>query len=295
MNLLAPARAEILTEIWARRAVSRSDGVFHYCTTPAGMLRHWRLGTTVMISNRRRAGSSFRPLHGVAWVALLLGACANAEDAARGVVDSGVSSGPAGGASEPPDTAEPSAPRMPPATQCPAPKSPLTSGGPQWARDPQSGVCCEYPGIPGVPDLWPYFPTRDACENECRCSQLDDFIEDVGLFNTERTSLECRCTSVTCPATFEEASAALCAGGASVVRFEGCGMIGVGDSNGYFGQGWVFDGAGGALVGAYSFTDVNSDPCQTYEWVAGREFVCETASECHLCGPRLVSTRPDCE
>ena len=69
----------------------------------------------------------------------------------------------------------------------------------------------------------------------------------------------------------------------------------MGDSNGYFGQGWVFDQASGALVGAYAFTDVNSGPCQTYEWVAGREFDCEAATDCHLCGPRISSTRPDCE
>jgi hypothetical protein len=190
--------------------------------------------------------------------------------------------GPAGGSSASTGTA-----------QCPAPLGGQTSSMPtRWARDPETATCCPYARAAEAPKSWPSFETEAECESECRCATLEDFDEAFGLYDTERTSLACRCNSGDCPATIEEASAALCATGQRVRRLEGCGLVRLIMSTGYTSDSWVFEPAapGGdasspaaVLVGATSSTDAQSDPCQTFRWVAGREFDCDDAVECMVC------------
>lgn len=186
----------------------------------------------------------------------------------------------------------------PTCSECPAPPFGLMSGPPtDWARHPETGVCCEYVGTFNVPLGWPVFFTRAECETDCRCSVLERYREGVG-YTTDRSTLECRCAGGECPATPEQAVESVCRPGRSAYRREGCGLIAIAENNPTYGDGWVFTvGAGStpSLVGAYSYSDVPRYPCQTYGSIAGREFECEGAVECQLCGEAFDAPLPSCD
>ena len=143
------------------------------------------------------------------------------------------------------------------------------------------------------------------CENSCRCATLEGFIEDVGEYDTERTSLECRCSAEACPASVAEAEQVMCNRQLQlgVQRREGCGKVVIADANGFAGDAWVFEralessdaaAASERLVGAIEFADIASAPCNTYVWVAGSDFDCEEIVTCQLCGDSPIPA-PPCE
>ena len=187
--------------------------------------------------------------------------------------------------------------------ECPAPHpNQVTAGQPVWSRSPE-GDCCRYDNPVAAPVTWPYFETEEACQSDCRCSILEDFIEDVGLYATARTSLDCRCDAESCPTSLPQAEQLMCGRGyGGVQRIEGCGRVLVVDRNGYAGDGWVFEAllkvpgdlTSLGLVGAIKFGDVHFAPCQTSAWVAGRDFDCDSAVACQLCGESPGDPVPPC-
>lgn len=163
-----------------------------------------------------------------------------------------------------------------------------------WSRS-REGDCCRYDSSAAAPPIWPYFETEAECQGSCRCSVLEDFIDDVGEYNTERSSLECRCSAETCPSSIAEAEQVMCSRSSflPVVRREGCGRVMIVDANGLAGEAWIFErplesadagGAGERLIGAGQFGDITFAPCQTYQWIAGRSFECDDFTVCQLCG-----------
>ena len=198
-------------------------------------------------------------------------------------------------------------PVHPDAGLCPAPRETRATSLPRvWSRAP-SGDCCAYENSQAAPPVWPYFETEADCQGSCRCSTLEDFIDDVGEFNTELSSLECRCSAETCPSTVAEAEQIMCNRSplSPVVRREGCGRVMIVDANGLAGEAWIFErplastDAGAAserLIGAGQFGDVAFAPCQTYQWIAGRSFECEDFTTCQLCGDQpALPPAPACE
>ena len=188
---------------------------------------------------------------------------------------------------------------------CPAPAIDLGSGGtPVWSRHPMTGDCCRYDDRIAAPENWPWFYTETECQSDCRCSVLDDYHAEDGSYTTERTSLDCRCSKETCPATIAEAEQLQCLRTGIVERRVGCGKVFVVDGGGLYGDGWLFEPPlestdGGAasprLIGAYQFTDAATGPCQTGGWVAGIEFDCESAVACQVCGESFPTPVPPCE
>jgi len=207
------------------------------------------------------------------------------------------------------DAGEGSAP--PPAdasTACPAPRpTSVSTGLVVWARNPETRDCCPYDDYAAAPDDWPYFDTEAQCQSTCRCSVLEGFRAEYDAYNTERSSLECRCSTETCPSSVAEAERIMCSRASffPVVRREGCGRVMVVDANGLAGDAWIFErplestdagGAGERLIGAGQFGDVPSPACQAYEWVAGASFDCEEATVCQLCGDEsAIPPAPPCE
>lgn len=185
---------------------------------------------------------------------------------------------------------------------CPAPSVEVTRGEPQWSRDPETGNCCPYAAYQAAPPSWPHFATEEECRSDCRCSSLEGFLEDVGLFATARSTLECRCAAGDCPATPEAAIEALEADcnplfERAVRRREGCGRLEFTTFDGLYGDSWVFEvGDAGApvLVGSLRAGDVNFAPCETYVSIAGQSFDCEEYVECLVCGQYRLPL-PSCE
>lgn len=179
---------------------------------------------------------------------------------------------------------------------CPAPTRPGGVGTSVWSRDPLTGTCCGYAADIDAPDDRPVFQTLDECASSCRCSTVQGLGEETMGYVSERTTLECRCQDGQCPTTLEAARESLCASGRPVVRRQGCGLLQLAD-DGLFGNGWVFDQETRLLVGAYAFSDVvGALPCRAVDWVAGREFDCADAVQCHLCGAApLAAMPPLCE
>ena len=116
---------------------------------------------------------------------------------------------------------------------------PNTARPQAWARSPETGECCRYVSSLAAPPSWPSFETEAECEGSCRCSVLESLSEYSGLYETERTSLECRCSAETCPSTVEEAEQLMCSRFGSVVRSEGCGRVTIAYANGATGESWV--------------------------------------------------------
>ena len=185
---------------------------------------------------------------------------------------------------------------------------PNTSRPQAWARSPETGECCRYVTARAAPPSWPSFETEAECEGSCRCSVLEGLNEDFGLYETERTSLECRCSAETCPSTVAEAEQLICSRSSSrsVQRLEGCGRVMIDMANGATGEAWIFErplasvDAGGAserLIGGHQFSDVPSGPCHTFLWIAGRGFDCDDVTACRPCDDDEsgLSSLPRCE
>ncbi|HTV17603.1 MAG TPA: hypothetical protein VMG12_03005, partial [Polyangiaceae bacterium] len=123
--------------------------------------------------------------------------------------------------------------------------APGAAGGAVWSRDPATGGCTRHERRADAPPNLPLFDTEVECQISCRCSTLEDFIDDVGEYNTERTSLECRCSAETCPSSIAEAEQTMCnrplAMYFPVERREGCGKVVIADANGLAGDAWVFE------------------------------------------------------
>lgn len=183
----------------------------------------------------------------------------------------------------------------------------FSGGQAGWSRNPETGDCCRYDDSVVAPPSWPFFDTEAECQSSCRCSELEDFRAEYASYETERTPLECRCSSETCPSSIAEAELSMCNRDLAlpVSRREGCGMVVIADNNGLFGDAWIFEqpqaapdagAAGGRLVGALHFGDVPFAPCQAYTWVAGSSFECDDVVTCHLCGdPTSGIPAPPCE
>jgi hypothetical protein len=173
----------------------------------------------------------------------------------------------------------------------------------QWARDPETGTCCAYAYATAAPQAWPIFATQAECQTDCRCAKLDSFDEAFGLYERETTSLECRCGSGGCPTSVDEAIETSCATGRRVRRRDGCGLSFIVASDGYTSQGWLFEPGQGrdagsgvpSLVGAFASTDAQAAPCQTFVWVAGRNFECDDTIECPVCGIASEEVPAGCE
>jgi hypothetical protein len=178
-----------------------------------------------------------------------------------------------------------------------------------WSRNPATGECCRYDDRVVAPEFWPSFDTDAACQKDCRCSVLDDLVEVAGVngteyrYGTERTSLDCRCSTESCPSTPSQAEQRLCEAFGAAQRREGCGMVFVIYSGDFNSSGWVFEpslqssDAGEAtprLVGGYESDDVPRQ-CGTYGWVAGREFDCDSAVACQVCGQSPGAPLAPCE
>lgn len=189
---------------------------------------------------------------------------------------------------------------------CPAPAANTALGYPEvWARSPEAGDCCRYESFAAAPSAWPHFQTEALCQDSCHCSAVEGFSEEYGWYETDRSSLECRCSAETCPTTVAEAEQLMCSRSLPAVRREGCGMVMIDHSNGATGEAWIFErplasadagGAGERLTGATEFSDVPFGPCGAYEWLAGRRFECDAVTECQLCGDEAgLSSLPPCE
>jgi hypothetical protein len=174
-----------------------------------------------------------------------------------------------------------------------------------WARDRATGECCAYAPAyaPEPPQAGGSFSTQAECQSQCRCATLEDFDETLGRYDTEKTSLECRCGSGGCPTSVDEAIAALCSPGRYVRRVEGCGLTFIVANDGFTSQGWLFEpgqagdagSSAASLVGAVEVSDVPFTPCETYVSVAGRDLDCEDTIECPVCGDPSEEIPAGCE
>jgi hypothetical protein len=111
--------------------------------------------------------------------------------------------------------------------------------------------------------------------------------------------LACACDSESgdlCPATLDDALAALCPAGGrqAVVQMEGCGKVRLDSGGGYGGVSPTFDAESGALIGLYEFSDVAGGTCNAFGYISGDAlFVgsglrvgasCPEADYCMACG-----------
>jgi hypothetical protein len=168
-----------------------------------------------------------------------------------------------------------------------------TSAGSE-ARCASDGYCVDVEGVRvtltgtgplGAPD------DGDGPEggSSCNCADVEA--------GTARVSLECYCQSADCAVTPDTLLDSMCDQefAPPLVRYQGCGSIVIEGVGAIGGSTWVYDEATGELVGFAQFTDTEFWPCSTSQVIAGREFECETATRCHLCGPNLNQTIPPCE
>lgn len=115
--------------------------------------------------------------------------------------------------------------------------------------------------------------------------------------DTGRENLECFCRNGRCPESFDVAVAELSkaqehARNVWVIRSEGCGLLAIGNGNGFFSEVFIYDAGSRALVGARFIGDLCTGPCSC-SIVAGLG-ACPTAKNCLLSGPN-VSHIPECD
>jgi len=200
----------------------------------------------------------------------------------------------------------------PVAEQCPAPgrirADEFCPARQTWARNPDTRACCLYENECVAPNGWAVFGSAEECASSCRCESYE-FPEGINpriafnlQYRIEHSSLECACPGGNCAngldhldridAQTAEACnsfAALSAEDESfqptVSRLSGCGMIAFEvHIPGYPGALSNFDEASGALIGTRIGSDTTSPPCGTFQWVAGRDFVCDEVQTCAICG-----------
>jgi hypothetical protein len=145
-----------------------------------------------------------------------------------------------------------------------------------------TGAACASPEPPQLPAQ---AEPRTACA--CQPESAD----------TGRESLECFCRNGRCPESFDATVARLSkerehARDIWVIRSEGCGLLAIGNGNGFFSEVFIYDAASRALVGAEYIGDLCTGPCSC-SVVAGLG-ECPTAKHCLLSGPN-VSHIPECD
>jgi hypothetical protein len=214
----------------------------------------------------------------------LLGAVANGCDESE--ADGSNLDAPSGGAAAEPGTG---APGCPPRVE----QNYGCQGDAVWARDPQTGTCCQY-DICREPPGWFVFSTESECQSSCRCAMVTgadhSMLETTVSYEVEYISLECGCaiescdgcSADRCEAMLDAALVDWCAGKfQSALR--GCGRVALISSGGFVGSSRVFDEATGQLLGTSWYSDVPHAPCQAYAVVAGSELSCPDAIECDPC------------
>jgi hypothetical protein len=204
------------------------------------------------------------------------------------------------------DRSEPDAGSVTEAVECPPPweMSAFALGPPTvWGRNPETGTCCPYADHIYLPELFPSFDSLEACEASCRCAELVGAsgvpVEELSSWVTERISLDCYCSEKACPASLDAVVEVRCDQGLTLHRSEGCGLRKLEQISGIgVDAEWVFEQAGGALVGVSDGSDVPGFPCRSYETRAGTDFDCPEAERCRVCGELerdLGETIPLCD
>jgi hypothetical protein len=142
--------------------------------------------------------------------------------------------------------------------------------------------------------------TNGTGADGCGCPSPTQQVEDV------RRPLACACdpeNGSRCPATLDEALAAMCTpgGGQTVIRVQGCGKISLEGPGGFVGTSQTFDADSGALIGVYEYSDITGGSCDAFRYISGDVLFigsgllvgasCPEGDYCMACG---TGTYPAC-
>ena len=156
-----------------------------------------------------------------------------------------------------------------------------------WARDPQSGVCCEYARPCAANFGWLTYGSAAEC-NPAGCSC------ELAIKGSQ--PLACGCPLAGgCP-TFSQALSKVCDGLADipVIESRGCGKIQLLMDGGTSGWQSTFDEQSGAMVGRSDGTDQQDGACMHFGYTFGEDFSCKTVRKCARCAEDFIGGAPAC-
>jgi hypothetical protein len=173
---------------------------------------------------------------------------------------------------------------------CPPARTDLScSEGASWARDPNSGLWCEYAKPCAANFGWTTFVSAAECNPlGCSCDRRP---------GAPPQPIGCGCPPGGCP-TLGEALRDACSGdGIPVIERHGCGKVELSFEGGFTGWISVFDEASGTMIGRAVGSDTPFGLCNTFGYTFGEEFACtDVLSECAHCAlPTLPPAVPACE
>jgi len=172
---------------------------------------------------------------------------------------------------------------------CPPPRTDLSCAPHHvWARDPESGVCCEYDKPCAASIGWLTYEGAAECNPfGCNCDKTG-----VGA----RQPIGCGCPLGGCP-TLTEALSEACGPyteGIPVVEARGCGKVELSFSGGFTGWISVFDERTGAMIGRESGSDQQTGACAHFGYAFGEAFDCDDATLCTHCSASTNPPLPAC-
>jgi hypothetical protein len=152
-----------------------------------------------------------------------------------------------------------------------------------WARDEESGLCCEYDRPCAVSFGWTTYFSEAACNPlGCSCDRTT---------GAPPQPIGCACPLSGCPTLADMLSTPCTGDGIPIVERHGCGKVELELDGGFSGWISVFDEASGRLIGRTVGSDQQGGVCLVFGYTFGEDFACtDIVSECSHCG---VSTLPD--
>jgi hypothetical protein len=170
---------------------------------------------------------------------------------------------------------------------CPAPRTDLSCAPRHvWARDPESGVCCEYDKPCAASIGWTTHDGAAECNPfGCNCDKTTD---------GTRQPIGCACPLGGCPTLSQARSEPCGPDRIPIIEARGCGKVELSFSGGFSGWLSVFDERTGAMIGREVGSDQETGICSHFGYAFGEKFDCTDATQCARCAESTPDAVPAC-
>ena len=174
-----------------------------------------------------------------------------------------------------------------PCLACPPPRTDLScTPFHVWARDPDSGLCCDYDKPCEASLGWQTYGSAGKCNPlGCICDDTPDAaLQPIG----------CGCPLDGCP-TLTDALAKPCENwGIAVIERRGCGKVELSSNGGFTGWTSLFDEQTGTMIGKVEFADQTFGACNRFGYEFGERLDCADVVACLRCPGDSLEPLPAC-